>query len=739
MPQVAIRNGRPPAQAARQPEPLPPNKRQFLLSVLEVVVRQLQWPADVDWELVTDGDMDTDEEIAAFYAMRKSFRSTMDNIAAIEKSLHTEVVANIVVGTLERLSARGPGAVSWQEAELAAYLVHTFGEISKSNTKAAFWELPPELLAKAGKQPRASGSGQSTPTGGAVMTSLDQVDASLEKIAYDQFPLTPLGQLLTLCMSSGLSAYPHPAVQLLFFEISVRYIDFWKAKPGAIQPIFESLLDSRGIHHSVEGVRRRAFYLLSRLIKDYRIEMEQSMIPIILDALKDMLTINPVLPEAMPDEDVLLKATNTKSYFQDQLHLFEAAGVLVYLTRSDPSNQMNLLAAIAGPLMAGIGSGLEQYRSNPSDLLTVLSVHHHLLALGHFAKGFPSASDSQIEAQPYQQPFKQMTEALLEALDVMKTQRIIRDSVSCRTCSYTDPQARFAFSQFVSAIGSTIAQLVPRFVEAVVTEFQPTELVDFLGFLSLLMHRLKKNTFETMDMLLLPLLSRIFAVLREPANGTDDIVNHRRLQEAYLVFFTTLMNSNLETVFITDRNKPEFENVLSALLELAQNSRDPPSQRLAWSFFAKSIIAWGTSAAAANEPNVFADSAMSEMSQKVASGLAQPTNQHAITKAQRAEQALPGYETFVYQRLIPTAFEVPLSSEFPIKSGQPVMYEIAMLIRNMVSARGQEGIDFLSNELLPKLTTPEIAAQLVQSLRTQQSRDFRKTFVDFIKTVRPRQ
>jgi exportin-T len=52
-------------------------------------------------------------------------------------------------------------------------------------------------------------------------------------------------------------------------------------------------------------------------------------------------------------------------------------------------------------------------------------------------------------------------------------------------------QARFAFSQFVNAIGTTVAELVPQFVGHVVTEFEPAELVDFLLFLGLLMHRLK--------------------------------------------------------------------------------------------------------------------------------------------------------------------------------------------------------------------------------------------------------
>ena len=53
-------------------------------------------------------------------------------IASLDKSLHTEVVANIVVATLNSLQSGGPSAVSWQQAELALHLVYTFGELNKS-------------------------------------------------------------------------------------------------------------------------------------------------------------------------------------------------------------------------------------------------------------------------------------------------------------------------------------------------------------------------------------------------------------------------------------------------------------------------------------------------------------------------------------------------------------------------------------------------------------------------------
>ena len=144
------------------------------------------------------------------------------------------------------------------------------------------------------------------------------------------------------------------------------------------------------------------------------------------------MTITAELPKAdIPEEvpDILRKATSGKSYFQDQLYVFDTAGILVYTTKTDGNTQLQLLEAIAGPLMAAIGNGVERYRRNNQDLQAVLDVHHNLLALGNFAKGFPSISDRQLETVPYTPPFKQMTEALLQALDVMKTQRVVRDSV----------------------------------------------------------------------------------------------------------------------------------------------------------------------------------------------------------------------------------------------------------------------------------------------------------------------
>lgn len=44
------------------PEPLPPERRQLLAALLDVLVQQLAWPKDAEWELPIDED--EDDEVA---------------------------------------------------------------------------------------------------------------------------------------------------------------------------------------------------------------------------------------------------------------------------------------------------------------------------------------------------------------------------------------------------------------------------------------------------------------------------------------------------------------------------------------------------------------------------------------------------------------------------------------------------------------------------------------------------
>lgn len=95
---------------------------------------------------------------------------------------------------------------------------------------------------------------------------------------------------------------------------------------------------------------------------------------------------------------------------------------------------------------------------------------------------------------------------------------------------------------------------------------------------------------------------------------------------------------------------------------MALDASDPVSSKLAFAFLAKSIIVWGTSPEAAAAPSVFAESA--QITTGKGAGV---TNGHV--NGAIAAQALPGFENFVYERLLPMCFEVPGKPEFKPKDG----------------------------------------------------------------------
>lgn len=133
------------------------------------------------------------------------------------------------------------------------------------NTIAAFFELPADISTKSGRDKirRISinkahldsemSSGRTTPTNGEFNEeALADIRPGVYyggeyKFDYSSYPLTPLGTLLNLCQTVGIVNYPHPSVPLMYFKIAVRYVEFWKAREGTIQPMFEAMLDQRWV------------------------------------------------------------------------------------------------------------------------------------------------------------------------------------------------------------------------------------------------------------------------------------------------------------------------------------------------------------------------------------------------------------------------------------------------------------------------------------------------------------
>ena len=160
---------------------------------------------------------------------------------------------------------------------------------------------------------------------------------------------------------------------------------------------------------------------------------------------------------------------------------------------------------------------------------------------------------------------------------------------------------------------------------------------------------------DVLDQLIGPLSAHINGILAQPVTGTDDQVTHTDTKRAYLGLLTSIISSKLHTVFISDRkfsrrnwmyyrslgdvgNKAQLENLLESMLRLAEDPSDPTSEKAAFSFLGRCMTVWA-------EP----------------------------PKTPGAQQVLPGFERFIYERVVPTAFAVLSLPQFNIKDGQIVV------------------------------------------------------------------
>ncbi|KAJ3517935.1 hypothetical protein NLJ89_g183 [Agrocybe chaxingu] len=641
-------------------EPLDQSKRAFLISLLEVILVKMKWDAD------SDPDDADEDDIAEFEKMRKA-----NSILSIDQDLVTDAVRTLASNTIS--AYRSGVSIKWNDAELGVYLVYIFGEINKTGGKgrAAFCQAP-------------------------------AVDKDKRKATdYSEYPLTPHGEMLAALVQSGIASFSNRSVALQVFETVSRYTDFFKVRKECIIPTLEAIVDVRGLHNDNSQYRSRLFYLFHRFIKELRNEIPVDIAPTIIDSMRDLLPIVVEIPEPEePEQDVLTEAVKN-STFESQLFLFETAGILCSLMFKNPSQQSTVLLSLVKPLMDDLSVNFQAVRANgTSDLVPIVKVHHIIMALGNIAKGFPDYPNPlpQNYILPPLEVFAEMAQAILVCLEAMNVFKPIRDAT------------RYAFARILATAGPTVTHSIPPLMSNLLAHFEPSELVDFMNFIGLLIHKLQKDMFDVLDQLIGPLSTHITTLLSQPISGTDDQRAHIETKKAYLALLNNIMASRLQGIFISDRNSASFENLIQTMQQLAEDVLDPACEKVALTFLSRCVTVWGHPAGA-------------------------PT----ATNGQDAGGSLPGFERFIYERLIPTAFRVPSLPNFNFKDGQlvVVLHEIANLLQTICKIRGTEAYTFFINVFLPSQNwPPDMAADFTTKLRDLDGKNFRKYFTDLIRSSR---
>jgi exportin-T len=106
----------------------------------------------------------------------------------------------------------------------------------------------------------------------------------------------------------------------------------------------------------------------------------------------------------------------------------------------------------------------------------------------------------------------------------------------------------------MATMGPTIAHLIPALMSSMLAHFEPSELVDFMNFIGVLVHKLQESMLDMLDELIGPLSLRIMELLGQPVTGTDDQLQHNDTKRGYLGLLNGIVSAKLQRVFLSDRS-----------------------------------------------------------------------------------------------------------------------------------------------------------------------------------------
>jgi exportin-T len=353
-------------------------------------------------------------------------------------------------------------------------------------------------------------------------------------------------------------------------ELCVRYSQFFEENPSFILPVLENFV--RFMHSSHARVKTQSWYLFLRYVRAVKNrvgEVSQT----IINAIGDLLNIKAVLSEDREDEDDEDDITVSSgdgindTVFNSQLNIFEAIGCIASSPSVPVQSKANVAQSVIKPLFADMERNIGAAKAD--DQRAIVQIHHDIMALGTLAKGFsdwiPGAKGGAPPPNELSEEFVTASEATMAALETLSDAAIIRQA------------SRFCFARLIGVLGSRVLQQLPRWIGGLLAESSNKEEMSyFLRLLEQVVFSFKADIFSILDVVLTPLLQRIFERLGEEPGGTDDELQLEELRREFLNFVLQILTPETAGVFISSSRSP-FQ--LSVGVCANRGSRQPGNLR----------------------------------------------------------------------------------------------------------------------------------------------------------------
>ena len=630
-----------------------PQRAVMLLPILKAIFAKMRYDETASWG---DDDEKTDE--AEFQDLRKRLSSLQQAIAAADEQLYVDAISGLVHATLEKLRTQ-PTQLNWRDLDLALHEIYLLGD----------------LAVKAGGLYQKNKP--NSPTAEKFIRMMEEM------------------------VKSNTGSFGHPAIQLQYMEICVRYSSFFEHHTNYIESVLQNFLQLA--HHSSLKVRSRSWYLLQRFIRQLRIHVGNAAEAVVQN-LQDLLVIRAELPTEDDDEMSSDGDSGSDSTFTSQLYLFEAVGCICGATSVPIQKQVQVMRTVMQPLFADVQQNLDAAKA--SNEQAFLQIHHDIMALGTMARGYSdfllggtSAQHASETAAEMKQAFGQVSEVILLALGSLKA------SFQIRTAT------RFAFSRLIGMAGAQMLPQLPQWVDGLLTESSSRdEMALFLRLLDQVIYGFKNDIYDFLDRMFTGLLQRVFNGISAAVSGTDDEIELAELKREYLNFLLVILGNDLGAVLVSATNQPIFETVIGTLEHFAKDIEDYPTAKMAFIVMARMCTTWG------------GPDTVQSPGQKIEA----PTG---------GQTAMPGFDQFMITRFSLLCWAMPSNQNFNSKDAQArqVLTEAAALQKTIYLKLGDRYLTWMrDNELRSMGMSDALMNEFLQKLSTSDMKAYKNFFAKFI-------
>ena len=642
-----------------------------LQHLLLVMGTKSVFPADFDFER-------PDEAEEAFMAYRRELSTLVKGVARVHPTLAQDFVQRTLNATLESIESS-----PWAHLEVALWLLYTLGE-----------GLPDSLLR--------------------------------EKGGYFE-------RLMETLLSSRAPSYPHRSVQLLYFEIVVRYYRFFLTHPTYLTGVLSTFLSEVGLFNPAASVRSRACYLLLRFVKQtikfappeyfevlttlrgvlahQRTDVEYS--ELVAQGITGGITSPPSGSTSGRVSGNELAREHPSLSDVEQGHIFEVCGLLLggnlaptaqvgeqlRLLLDRPIAQLQLLCAHAaggepnGHLAAAPLPGNERQALNGSQQQLVLTraaeAAFQISVIAYVSKGF---GELPAESVLLRETFSRATQVALAAM------ASFGDAPEVRS------RALMLLHRMIETLGETLLSYIDSALPQLLARADAKDLVELVTLVNQLLLKFRSKisapaaalfnslveaTFSNLQQLDAAIASSSSAAADASAPASDDVRERRALLRCFYSLVHSLLHAGLAEVLTSPTNAAHVEPALRLLLTGCVEGPDLTQQRQCFTILQELVSLWVGS--------------------------------------------IPGFDAFVLRDVLPVCFSAIAQPHFSLKDAAalPLLEASATLQKAILAKLGADVLaGYLRNQLLPSLgCSPELAAEYARQVCEGDARHLR----DFIK------